>query len=207
MKPEFFNLLVIFLVLLVLNIQAQTNEKDTRAFSRGSWELNLSGDFGTQSSETVVNGKSYGSSEANFYGQLHIIPGIYIVDGLSFEPEVDFLFIKDVDPSYSFIPNISYTHRFPSNSNVAFYARAGYGISNSYNLFGLLLQTSKSANVGILNLGVGLKYLISESFCFRTEINYRRTSYTNEETYYFYYSKTEETLTNIRVLLGFSLIL
>jgi len=192
-----------------LHLQAQELEINNHAFSSGSWELNLSGDFGSQSMSTEYKsqGNSSESSSDYMYFQLHIIPGIYIIDGLSFEPELDFLFIEESEPSFSFIPNLSYTYRFPTSSNLALYCRAGYGLSNSYNLFGFLFRTSSSLEIGVLNLGVGLKFLVSENFCLRSEINYRRSTYTEEESSYYYSYERTNTISNIRLLLGFSVLI
>ncbi len=207
----FFVVFSIFL--LSLCIQAQTVQNDRYAFTKGSWELNLSGDIGSQTSTSKYESGGYSQeySSDHTYFQLHIIPGYFIIDGLSFEPELDFLFLENSKPSYSLIPNLSYTYLLPSNSKLALYVRGGYGLSNSYNLFGLLIRTSNSLDVGVINLGAGIKFLATENFSIRTEINYRRTSYTDEysysDPYYSYSSKTKNTLSNVRLLLGLSIIL
>lgn len=71
-------------------------------------------------------------------------------------------FLEESIPVFSFIPNISYNYQVPNNDKVALFGGLGYGLSNSNNLFGLLVRKSNSFDVGIINTGAGIKYLISE---------------------------------------------
>lgn len=209
------NFLIVFTLSLFLSttIFAQVYQDNDRAFKQGSWELNLSGDMGSQSSTYKYEESGYSIENTTdlSYFQLHIIPGYYFVDGFSFEPELDFLFIEDTEPSFSILPSLSYTYKLPDKSKLALYVRAGYGLSNSYNYFGVLVRASNSLNVGIINLGAGIKFLATDNFCLRAEINYKRTSHTEEETYNYglgeYSYKTTSTLSNTRLLLGVSVIL
>ena len=202
-------LVVIIICLFSVNIKAQATEKVNYAFLKGSWELNLSGDMGSMTSKTKIEsaGSSNEISSDYTYFQLHIIPGYFLIDGLSFEPELDFLFVEDSKPSYSLIPILSYTYLIPSNPNLAIYIRGGYGLTNSYNHFGALLRQSGDLDIGVINVGAGLKILATENFCIRTEINYRRSSNiegnpTNSPSY-----SITQTLSNIRLLLGLSILL
>jgi hypothetical protein len=192
-----------------LSNKAQTPEKKSFAFTKGSWELNFSGDMGSMSSTTKNESAGYSSeySSDHTYFQLHLIPGYFLIDGLSFEPELDFLFVEDSKPSYSLIPILSYTYLIPSNPNLAIYVRGGYGLTNSYNYFGALLRQSSDLDIEVINVGAGIKILATENFCIRTEINYRRSSNTEgNPTNNPSYSITQ-TLSNIRVLFGLSLLL
>jgi hypothetical protein len=104
------SLLVVTIVLLLcLSNKAQTPEKKSFAFTKNSWELNFSGDMGSMTSTTKYeSGGNFDENSSDYtYFQLHIIPGYYLIDGLCFEPELDFLFVEDSEPSFSLIPILS----------------------------------------------------------------------------------------------------
>jgi hypothetical protein len=195
--------------LLSLQLNAQSEQPKSNVFTKGSWELNLSGDMGAITSTTEYKSGDYSDENSSDYKyfQFHLIPGYYFVDGLSFEPEMDFLFVEESEPAYSFIPMLSYTYLLPDNPQLALYIRAGYGFTNSYNLFGALIRQSDKLDIGIINVGAGLKILVKNNFFIRTEINYKRTSQTEEDSYYGYSYKTTSTLSNIKLLLGLSVLL
>lgn len=197
------------IILLSINLLAQTNQMERKSFLKGSWELNLSGDMGSITSSTEYESGEYSdeSSTDYKYFQLHLIPGYFITDGFSFEPELDFLFVEKEKPSYSLIPMLSYTYLLPSNNHLAIYIRGGYGLTNSFSAFGILVRQSDALDIGVINIGAGLKIIATENFCIRTEINYRRTSNTEEESSFYGSYKTTNTLSNIRLLLGLSVLL
>lgn len=178
---------------------------ERKSFLKGSWELNLSGDMGSITNTTKIDGFFSEETSSDYtYFQLHLIPGYYLTDGFSFEPELDFLFVEKEKPSYSLIPMLSYTYLLPSNTHLAIYLRVGYGFTNSFSAFGILVRQSDALDIGVINFGAGLKILATENFCIRTEINYRRTSKKEESNYFPDYTNT---LSNIRLLLGLSILL
>ena len=129
-------LVVTIILLLCMSSKAQNPEKKSFAFTKGSWELNLSGDMGSQTSKSEYESSGYSEENSSdlTYFQLHIIPGYFLIDGLSFEPELDFLFAEENKPSYSLIPMLSYTYLLPNNPKLALYVRGGYGLTNSFKL-------------------------------------------------------------------------
>ncbi len=195
--------------LLSISLLAQTNQTERKSFLKGSWELNLSGDIGSITSSTKYESGQYSGERSTDYKyfQLHLIPGYFITDGFSFEPELDFLFVEKEKPSYSLIPMLSYTYSLPSNKHLAIYMRGGYGLTNSFSAFGILVRQSDALDIGVIKIGAGLKLIATENFCFRTEINYRRASHTEEESIFYSSYKYTNTFSNIRLLLGLSVLL
>jgi hypothetical protein len=191
----------------------------TGIFNKGDWELNFSAGIGDLTSSSKSSSTStYGSytndnSESWFFLQLGIIPAYFITEGLSIEPEINLLIQKEEDKesqtASSFLANLSYTFNIP-DKNFAPFIRIGYGISNSLQFpttLGDLMKISEDFDVTILNAGAGLKVLLSPSVIFRTEINYRRHSYNRESSNGGYNFSSENTLSSITGIFGFSILL
>ena len=188
-------------------------------FKAGNWELNFSASIGslTTSSKSSSSG-AYGSysdddSYSLFYIQLGVIPAYFITEGLALEPEINVLFQSQENveskPSLSFLGNLAYNFNLPGKNFVP-YIRAGYGISNSMQIpvvIGGLSRVSDELDISILNAGAGFKVLISQNILLRTELNYRRYSYKDENSYADYKSTHEYSLTSISGIFGFSLLL
>jgi hypothetical protein len=174
-------------------------------FQGGDLELNFLLDAGMFSKGGGFANQSHSST----YFYFSVLPGFFLTEGLSIEPEINLLAVQDVRPGISIIPNISYTYLIP-NERTAIYIKAGYGISNSLAFLGIPMRYG-DMNIGIFNTGFGIKYLISNSAALRIEINYKRSSYEEESLFYnlngFYTTKSTETLENTKVLFGFSLLL
>lgn len=177
-------------------------------FKQGDIELSFSGSLGSWTTSSTSNGRT--SSDSRAYVFFAVTPGYYIVDGLSIEAELGLLAVEKMTPTEYLLGDISYTYRLP-DSKVALFARVGYGFSNSakYPMFGdALIKTSNELDVGVVNIGGGLKYIVSEGVALRAEINYRSHSWTSEyRGYGGSSSKTEYTYSNIGLLLGFSVLL
>lgn len=205
---------IISLVLFVL-FSVSSFSQPQKPFTKGSWELDLSGSFGSYNySSTYESISPYSSHSTNYdesygYFQLAAIPAVYVADGLSIEPEINCFVVKKSAPAFAFVGNLAYTFRI-ENQRFAPFIRAGYGISNAYKfpfLNSLLGRMSSKFDIPIINAGVGIKYLLSDAVALRTELNYRRLSYSNESGSFVYTSKSETKYNFISVLLGFSVLL
>jgi len=174
-------------------------------FEKDCVELSLSGSIGSLT-ETGSAG-SISISQSFTYLFLTTALDYYVSDGLSLEPEIGFMAIEKSSPSQSVLLNLSYTSRLPK-SMVALFLRGGYGLGNSLTIspYGNIpMQISNKWDVNTLNFGAGLKILFNENVALRTELNYRRQSFTRGSTYYS--SSQDYVYSNVGLLLGFSILL
>jgi hypothetical protein len=194
----------LFTFILLFSAIVFAQDAENTFFQSGKVELNFLIDAGKMSTTYEANNsyqKFIGSSRAG-YLLFSVLPGFFVADGLSIEPEISILALEDAKPSFSIIPNLSYTYLIPQ-SRIALYSRAGYGLSNSRSLFGLLIRNSDKMDIGILNFGTGIKYLVSAGAALRIELNYKRTS--QERDFNEFTENT--TLQTFRLLFGFSVLL
>lgn len=152
-------------------------------FTKGSWELSLTG--GLNSLSLSRSGSS--SSTSSTVLDVNISPGYYFIDGLSFEPEIgmfaDLSSGSNSKAYLKFVGNVSYTF-YSADKSFAPYVKAGIGTSNGIEIFfsglqGALPETLSDSysSVTILNAGLGMKFLVAKSAAVRTELNYRKQSY------------------------------
>ena len=201
MKNLMFLIVLVFLVQLTISAQSAGT-----AFNQGSWELNFTGSLGSIESKTESSSIYFSGShsESQTYFQLGIIPAYYVTEGLSIEPEISVLAIEKTEPSFLFLGNLAYTFKIESAHFFPF-IRAGYGITNAFQfpVNGTLIQRiSNSLDIGVLNLGAGMKMLLTESVLFRSEINYRKFSYSENSDYGNY----SYDLSSIALVFGFSVL-
>ena len=200
----------LFLVMMIL-ITTAVYSQSQKPFSAGSWELSLSGSFGSLSYTTDYTStySSYSNSESNKYFEVYCSPAVYAADGFSIEPEVSVFLLQRSEPSYSILLNASYTYRL-ENKNIALFIRGGYGLTNSFQFpinGGFLSRISNKFDVPILNVGAGVKFLLSNNFLLRTEINYRKLKFSVDNSGYGYSSKSESKYDFVSVLFGVAVIL
>jgi opacity protein-like surface antigen len=204
MKSSFLMKTLSILFSLQIILFGQTQPK---VFNDKSWELNFTGSLGSVESSYDVSASFYSGSnnESQKYFQLGIIPAYYIYRGLAIEPELNIFTVESLKPSYLALGNISYTFAIDSAHYFPF-IRAGYGISNSIQIpvNSSIIKYSESLDIGILNLGAGVKFRISESVLLRTEINYRKFSYAKDESSFYKYTSK---FTSIALVFGFSVLL
>ncbi len=174
-------------------------------FKRGDVELSFSGSIGSWSPPSTPAYKV----ESQNYASLYVVPGYYVADGLSVEPELGFMAVENSKPAQYLLLNLSYTYLIPETKAGCF-VRAGYGLANALEYpfgNGIVVQASDKFNVGVLNLGVGAKFLISSSVLVRTEFNFKKHSWTEESTSPYYSYKWDFTESTIGLILGFSIVL
>ncbi len=174
-------------------------------FKEGDVELSFSGSIGSWSPPSTPDYKIESENYASFY----IVPGYYVVNGLSIEPELGLMAMEKSKPGQYVLMNLSYTYLIP-DSKIGCFVRAGYGLANAFEYpfgNGIVVPASDKFNVGVLNLGAGAKFLISSNVLIRAEFNFKQHSWTYEynSTYYSYSADYKES--TLGVVLGFSILL
>ncbi len=175
-----------------------SHKKQNTLFTKGTWELGLTGSF---SSVSTVD-----DEDARTILSMSISPSYYITDGFFIEPELVFLInslFEEDDSGYQLLLNAGYT--FKTTKSFAPYVKAGYGIGNVMTLQYAGTQGTPLGAVdddellSIINAGIGMKWLVGGTAMIKTEINYRNQNHTREG------SPNDENLRNIGLLLGLSI--
>lgn len=198
--------LIVLCGILLLSTSCLAQGAYSQSFQKGTVELNFFLDAGKLTTTYEYSNSLGSNSDGRTYFNFSVTPGFFIADGFSIEPEIGFLAVERLEPALAIIPNLSYTYLLPE-SRVALYARAGYGLTNSTSYFGALVKQSEKMDIGILNVGAGTKYLITDGVIFRVEINYKRLSQEEDMNYVGYSNSVKRTLENTRVLFGLSVLL
>jgi hypothetical protein len=179
-------------------------------FEKGTVEMSLTGTAGYQKISNSGGTMYSSSSESLGYLYLNTTFGYYLTDGLSLEPELGTFFLENEPPSESILLNLSYTKSI-TNTSVALFCRAGYGLGNalSYVALGMVpLRITNGWDVHIFNIGGGLKILVAENIALRVELNYRSETYDIKDGLYINTtSNIEYTYSNTALLFGFSFLL
>jgi hypothetical protein len=181
----------------------------TAQFKQGDVELSFSGSLGSWNNSSSSSGYNY--SESRNMAIISVVPGYYIVDGLSLEAELGLLAEEKAKPAQYLLGNVSYTYLIPE-SRVALFGRVGYGASNSVQIpvqLGIVSRVTNNFDVGVFNAGAGVKILVSQGAALRAEVSYKSHSWTTQYPGYFGGSsyKTEYTYSNTGLLLGFSILI
>ena len=203
-------------VIMIITTIILISSSQFAQYKKGQWELGFTGSAGsiTQSSKSSGTSGSYDNSIDMDFFDLSIMPGYYLMDGFSLEPEFGMFAVKNEKPSYNLIANLSYMVMFPYTSN-AFFIKAGYGIGNSYALpmaDEFLVRASNKFDVTILNLSTGVKISVGEKVYIRCEANYRIQSWQREYSYSYppyYYSqdKHEYSWKTLRLKVGLGILI
>jgi opacity protein-like surface antigen len=177
---------------------------------RGSWELSAAANFGTTSNtyESTSGGHtSTGKSEGRGYLGLDFRAGVYVVEGLSIEPEIYFLAVEKDLPTFNLGGNVAYTFTIP-DSPVRPFAIAGYGIGNGIpQMQRLMGRTSGDLDIPVLRVGGGLKVFLAQQVALKVEYRYERYSYESTTTYFNTTSTYSRTWNFHNVLFGFAVFL
>jgi hypothetical protein len=165
------------LMIVVLLSVATCSQSDAQ-FRQGNVELSFSASLGSRSSKS--SSPYYSSSESYDFMYLGVSPGIYLVRGLSFEPEIGVMALQKHFPAWYLLGNLSYTLDI-QGTGVAPFARGGFGVSNAILPFpGTLIapRISDKLRVHTVNIGAGAKTHIAGPLYFRSEFNYKRYHWT-----------------------------
>jgi len=183
-------ILVVGLVLVVVSPLASQTQQ-------GSWEMSMTATFASIS-ETMSSGGSSSTSDAQGYVVVGVRPAIYVIDGLSIEPEFLWTAIENLPPVFSISGNLSYTVSLEESKNFKPFVLAGYGVGNGVPLARMLFfRQSDALDISLLNLGAGVKAFFSEAFALRAEYRYQRHGYTTS-------GGTDITWNTHNIFLGFS---
>jgi opacity protein-like surface antigen len=179
------------------------------AFHQGSWELNFTGSLGSINTSSDYSSPYYSNTESKDYTyfQIGIIPGYYLTQGLAFQPEINIFALEKSPPAFMLLANVAYTFTIEKSMFYPF-GYVGYGVSNAFQIPVNNIGISRMTNdleIGVLNLGAGVKTKLTKSVLLRTEINYRKYSYSPDEdmpgaTY-------SMSLSSIALVFGFSILL
>lgn len=171
-------------------------------FKKGNVELNFGGSAGFSSSESKSGSNSHSSDQK--YLTLSLMPGYYIIDGLSFEPEIGITSVESIKPGFLLLANMSYTHLF-SNNHTAFFCRIGYGVSNASSITGVNMYSRmlNEMDMSVFNMGGGFKFLLGSNVYIKTELNYRSFSWEKEYSS----SKNEYSTSILSTVFGIGLAL
>jgi opacity protein-like surface antigen len=174
---------------------------------QGSWEFSLSGNLGSTSSRTETttpSGTTTTESEAQGFLSLALRPGYYVIDGLVVEPEILWTTLENIPPSFSLSVNVAYNFRIPE-SQVTPFVLAGYGTGNAVPIFQrLFFRSSDKLDIGVLNLGGGVKIFFAEQIALRAEYRYQRFSQERTSSFGSSSYTTERTQNFHNVFFGFS---
>jgi hypothetical protein len=181
-------------------------------FTSGDIELSMTGGVGF-TTRTIVYDRTSSDSVSqktiNNCLTLSLGFGLFIVDGLSFEPEIGLSMYRSTKPIHSMIANLVYTFLTPRTSTAMFF-KCGYGTSNAYEFPGenaVANVRSKRLEAGILNIGMGAKTMLSERTVLRVELNYRSQTYVPGSTDGEVPLNTQYSYVNYSLLMGWSVIL
>jgi hypothetical protein len=146
-------------------------------FKQGDWELGFTGSLGTYHEKYESNYYSnyYSDTYDMTYLIVSFIPGYYITNGLSFEPEIGLVSLDKGKPGLVLLGNISFSHFF-AKDKFALFMRAGYGRTNSVSLPGVVNFNGVGGgdlDIDVINAGAGMKFLIGTKALIRMEANYR----------------------------------
>ena len=175
------------MIFLTSSLTAQVkNISDRQKFQQFDWECAASLSIGLSSTSTESSTQNYygnNSGNGEFYSEISLALGFFILDGLSIEPEIEYNFFEG-DATLSIIGNISYTINIPRKKIYPFF-KVGYGISSytvyRYGYYGGSNDLFESLDAKIINVGAGLKIVQSSSFAMRLELNYKNISYAQSQ--------------------------
>ncbi|HEY9164705.1 MAG TPA: hypothetical protein VIS48_00940 [Candidatus Kryptonia bacterium] len=154
------------------------------------WEMSLSTDANSFSSPGGNNN----------YASLAVRPGLFLVEGLSIEPEFLSAVAKGIPPALNVSGNLSYSYGIGYNVVVPF-ALVGYGVGDGLPFNQPLIRSAGyMTGIRFLNLGAGLKIMtLGGRALFRVEYRYQDF----DEVYL----RSSPHVYARRILLGFSVLL
>ncbi len=152
--------------------------------------------------------QTHGSDQSEIFFNINVLPAYYIFKGFSIEPQFVFNTVKNQEPEFNFIGNLSYTIRI-KESGFAPYLKLGYGVSNSVHSdagnFGN--YNSDEFDIGVFNSAAGLKFLVSKKIALRGELNFKLYSKSlNTVSVGTEYGTNDMTITNFSFLSGLSFL-
>lgn len=194
------------IILLTTSLTAQVkNISGRQKFQQFDWECAVAFSIGLSSTSFESSEQNYygnGNGDSEFYSEISLALGFFILDGLSIEPEIEYNFFEG-DATLSLIANVAYTFNIPRKKIYPF-IKVGYGISGftvyRYYYYGGTNGLFESLDAKVINAGAGLKIVQSSSFAMRIELNYKNISYTQSQDDPYDLSNDYEISTNTSAL-------
>jgi len=147
--------------------------------------------------------KGGGSSSTNILISPRV--GFFLHDGLEIEPELVFFVPDESDVPYMVNGNVAYN--FLSSSKAYPFLLVGYGIANTVPFFGIPFSRY-DFTVGVLNIGGGMKALLSERVAIRVEYRFQKFSGEGPQQGYYPYVYTSKADYQLHTFqFGFSVLL
>jgi opacity protein-like surface antigen len=182
-----FQTLILIVIFLGMPAHAQ--------LTRGSVETSISAALQSLSGS--------GTSSTNILLSARL--GFFPIDRFEIEPEFTVLKPENVNTLYMLNANLAYNFDLPSGTAHPFLL-AGYGITNSFPLFNILV-VNYDTTVGVLNLGGGMKVFMAKNVAMRVEYRYQKLTGSQSGGLYGY-SYTNSIDLNIHTVhVGFSVLL
>jgi opacity protein-like surface antigen len=134
--------------------------------------------------------------------------GYLVTSTFEFEPEIIFSTYEDEDPGIILAANLLYNISLPDADQITPFLLAGLGWSNSAPLFNQTNFGDAGRDYTLLNLGLGMRFFLSNSSALRLEYRFQRFS-TEEERWYFdgYTGGYDPSVSYHNVLFGMALFL
>jgi opacity protein-like surface antigen len=179
-------------------------------FPLKSQDLTLKGKTEYSVAFSYQSMKEKDDKEANWIMNLPLHFNYFVSDNIGVGAEINITDLKG-DKNTGLVLNFLIEANFPSNqSKFIPFLLAGYGYSNGSFLFDrLAIKNYEDTGIGVLNLGGGAKFQVTEKVFVRTEARYQ--VFSGEYKYNNYFSGGSITgnidITYLNVLLGFSIIL
>ena len=208
-------ILVITSLLTAASFSQIKRIEDRGKFLQGDIEVTSSSIMGISrtTGETTFSGiTSEFSGENEFFWEIGLAIGVYVIDGLSVEPEFNINFIES-ETAFSIIGNVLYTFHIPRKTIYPF-LKAGYGVSSlnsrsSYNYFGERSEgLFESLNGNVFCGGFGLKIIYSQTTVMRIELNYKYfTNEFSEQDFFNNETQTYKYATSaLSIVFGFAIL-
>jgi hypothetical protein len=205
--------IICLLIFLTPFLTAQVkNLSDRQYFMKFDWEVSSLVAIGIEKATYKSTSEYFynGNRDDEFYSEISLAIGFFILDGLSIEPELDYNFFPN-DASFSLIGNISYTISIPRKNIYPFfklgYGKSGFGsydngyyTGNSEGLFG-------SLDAKVINASAGLKIIQSSPMAMKLELNYKYiTVHQDITTDYWEPYSTDNSLSALSLKFGISFL-
>jgi outer membrane protein W len=177
-------------------------------FPLNAQDLALKGKTEISAAFSYQSMKEKDATESNWIMNLPLHFNYFISENIGVGTEINITDGKG-DENTGLILNFLIEANFPSNqSKFIPFLLAGYGYSNGSFLFDrLALKNYKDTGIGILNLGGGSKFQVTEKVFVRTEVRYQ--TFSGEYKYNSYYGSGKEdiSVTYLNILVGFSILI
>lgn len=139
------------------------------------WEFSLSGSMGSSSEKVDQSGTQPMTAAAKYFS-LAFRPGFLVSGPLEFEPELSVTGQTGQLPLYAGSANFSYNIILSKSAGMILFPLAGYGTARGAASRPSLYSFTQSPKLSLVNLGLGLKLLVTRNAGLRVEGRFQRYS-------------------------------